>query len=130
MKKRAVLCCLGILLGINFLWAQNVPDGMLKAFKQGNAGALKGYLNHQVEVTIQNHPQPLDKQKAEHSLAKFFTAHPVQDFRVNHQGKRDETGFMVGTLQTQNGEFRVNCFFRKVGEKYVIHQIRIDKSNE
>lgn len=130
MKKRVVLFCMGILWGITFLGAQNVPDGMLAAFKEGNAGALKGSLNDQVELTIQSHSQPLDKHKTETRLADFFAAHKVQDFRINHQGKRNETGFIVGTLITSNGEFRVNCFFKKAGGKYVIHQIRIDKSNE
>ena len=60
----------------------------------------------------------------------FFAENKVSSFNVNHEGKRDESSFIIGTLGTANGNFRVNCFFRKVQNKYVIHQIRIDKTNE
>jgi len=33
-------------------------------------------------------------------------------------------------LATTNGNFRVNCFLKKVQNQYLIHQIRIDKINE
>ena len=60
----------------------------------------------------------------------FFTKNKVSGFNVNHQGKRDESSFVIGTLATTNGNFRVNCFLKKVQNQYLIHQIRIDKINE
>ena len=49
---------------------------------------------------------------------------------MNHQGKRDESSFVIGTLTTTKGKFRVNCFLKKVQTQCLIHQIRIDKINE
>lgn len=68
--------------------------------------------------------------KRQKELWLIFAENKVSSFNVNHEGKRDESSFIIGTLGTANGNFRVNCFFRKVQNKYVIHQIRIDKTNE
>ena len=67
---------------------------------------------------------------AEGTLATFFNSNKVSGFNVNHEGKREESSFIIGTLTTANGNFRVNCFFRRVQNKYFINQIRIDKTNE
>ena len=63
-------------------------------------------------------------------MQEFFTKNKVSGFNVNHQGKRDESSFVIGTLDNTNGNFRVNCFLKKVQNQYLIHQITIDKINE
>ena len=118
-----------------FVWtvammAQDVPAGVITAFKKGNSQELNGYLGDKVELILENRSVNVDRQTAESKMAAFFSNHKVSSFNVNHQGKRDESGFVIGTLTTANGNFRVNCFFRKVENNYVIHQIRIDKTNE
>ena len=71
-----------------------------------------------------------DRQGAQKALTAFFTDNPVQGFKLNHESKRDESGFMIGTLTTGNGTWRVHCFFKKEQNQYCIHQIRIDPNNE
>ena len=110
--------------------AQDVPAGVVAAFKKGNSQELNGYLSDKVELILEDRSINVDRRTAEGKMAAFFSGNQVSGFTVNHQGKRDESGFIVGTLTTANGNFRVNCFFRKVANKYVIHQIRIDKTNE
>ena len=130
MKKRVVLLFASLVLGISSLWAQDTPVGVIVAFKKGNSQELNRYLADKVDLIIQNRPTNADKQTAERTMSSFFADNKVNCFDVNHQGKRDESSFIIGTLGTKNGNFRVNCFFRKVQNKYVIHQIRIDKTNE
>lgn len=130
MKRRSIC-----LLAVFFIWAtslmaQDVPAGVVAAFRKGNVQELNGYLGDKVELIIQSRTTPPDKQTAGKTLSAFFLNNKVSAFNVNHQGKRDESSFIIGTLTTTNGNFRVNCFFRKVNNKYVIHQIRIDKTNE
>lgn len=130
MKRRSIC-----LLAVFFIWAtslmaQDVPAGVVAAFRKGNVQELNGYLGDKVELIIQSRTTPADKQTAGKALSAFFLNNKVSAFNVNHQGKRDESSFIIGTLTTANGNFRVNCFFRKVNNKYVIHQIRIDKTNE
>lgn len=131
MKKRVFLL-LGSLFfwASSMLWAQDVPEGVVTAFKKGNSQELNEYLGDKVDLIIQNRSTNVDKQKAKSEIANFFAGNKVSNFSVNHQGKRNESSFVIGTLATANGNFRVNCFFRKVQNKYVIHQIRIDKTNE
>ncbi len=130
MKKRvAILCTCMLWCGI-LLCAQNISGGVIDAFKQGNAESLVGYLDSKVELVIDSRVLKSDKQAVGKQLAAFFTKHKVDGFLLNHQGQRNESGFMVGTLTTSSEVFRVNCFLRKSGSQYVIHQIRINASNE
>ena len=130
MKKRVVLLLTSLFLWVSLIFAQDVPVGVVVAFKKGNSQELNRYLGDKVDLIIHNRTTNADKRTAERAMANFFAENKVSSFNVNHEGKRDESSFIIGTLGTANGNFRVNCFFRKVQNKYVIHQIRIDKTNE
>ncbi|WP_276868151.1 DUF4783 domain-containing protein [Bacteroides heparinolyticus] len=130
MKKRVIFLLTGLFIWMSSLMAQDVPEGVIGAFKEGSAQELNKYLGDKVDLIILNKSIRTDKQTAEETMAAFFSNHKVSGFSVNHQGKREESGFVIGTLTTANGNFRVNCFFRKVQNNYVIHQIRIDNTNE
>lgn len=130
MKKRVIFLLTGLFIWFSSLMAQDVPEGVIGAFKEGSAQELNKYLGDKVDLIILNKSTRTDKQMAEETMAAFFSNHKVSGFSVNHQGKREESGFVIGTLTTANGNFRVNCFFRKVQNNYVIHQIRIDNTNE
>ena len=126
MNKRVVILWLCFFVWTVSLMAQDVPAGVVAAFKKGNSQEL----SDKVELILESRSINVDSQAAERKMASFFSGNQVSGFTVNHQGKRNESSFIVGTLTTANGNFRVNCFFRKVAGKYVIHQIRIDKTNE
>ena len=130
MKKRVLLWMAGIVFAVTSLFAQDIPVGVVVAFKKGNSQELNKYLGEKVDLVIQNRSTSVDKQTAEGTLASFFNSNKVSGFNVNHEGKREESSFIIGTLTTANGNFRVNCFFRRVQNKYFINQIRIDKTNE
>ncbi|MBQ8225057.1 MAG: DUF4783 domain-containing protein [Bacteroides sp.] len=131
MRKRVVLLFSCFLFWASAtLFAQDVPVGVVVAFKKGNSQELNRYLGDKVNLVIQNKSTDADKQLAEGTMSDFFASNKVRGFNVNHQGKRDESSFVVGTLNTVNGNFRVNCFFRRVSNKYLINQIRIDRTNE
>ncbi len=130
MKKRVVILFTCLLVWASSLFAQDVPVGVIVAFKKGNSQGLDRYMGDKIDLIIQDRSSNADKQGAMKEINVFFSTNKVNGFDVNHQGKRDESSFIVGTLKTANGMFRVNCFFRRVQNKYVIHQIRIDKTNE
>ena len=87
-------------------------------------------MGDKVNLVLQGSSTNVDKQKATAAMQEFFTKNKVSGFNVNHQGKRDESSFVIGTLTTTKGKFRVNCFLKKVQTQYLIPQIRIDKINE
>ena len=130
MSKRILLWVAGLLVTVATLFAQDVPLGAIAAFKKGSSQELSQYLGSKIDLVILNKSTIADKQKAETEMNSFFTVNKVNSFNVIHQGKRDESSFVIGTLTTINGNFRVNCFFKKVQNRYLIHQIRIDKNNE
>ena len=125
MKKRVLVGMTALLLSLSLLMAQEIPAGVITAFKRGSSQELS-----KVNLVLQGRSTNVDKQKATAAMQEFFTKNKVSGFNVNHQGKRDESSFVIGTLATTNGNFRVNCFLKKVQNQYLIHQIRIDKINE
>lgn len=117
MKKRVVLLLTCLFVWMSSLSAQDVPAGAIAAFKKGNSQELNRYLGDKVDLIIQNRTTNANKKTAEETMAAFFDDNKVSSFDVNHQGKRDESSFIIGTLATKNGNFRVNCFFRKSTEQ-------------
>ena len=79
-----------------------------QTFKKGNSQELNGYLSDKVELILESRSINVDNQAAEKKMASFFSGNRVSGFTVNHQGKRNESSFIVGTLTTANGNFRVN----------------------
>lgn len=130
MKKRVLVGMTALLLSLSLLMAQEIPAGVVTAFKRGSSQELSKYMGNKVNLVLQGRSTSVDKQKATTVIQEFFTENKVSGFNVNHQGKRDESSFVIGTMVTTKGSFRVNCFLKKVQDKCLIHQIRIDKINE
>lgn len=130
MGKRILLGTIGMLFFVSVLLAQDVPGGVAAALKKGSSQELGSYLGDKVNLIIQNRSTDANRQTTVSTMNTFFADNKVSGFEVNHQGQRDDSGFVIGTLTTTNGNFRVNCFLKKIQNKYLIHQIRIDKINE
>ncbi|MDR0962969.1 MAG: DUF4783 domain-containing protein [Mediterranea sp.] len=128
--KRIVFFVVALLIGMPLLPAQDIPPEVISSFKKGEPQLLNNYLGDKAELIIQDRTLADTKQLVINMLTAFYTDNPVTHFTVNHQGKRDESSFIIGTLGTSKGNYRVNCFFKKTKNLYVIHQIRIDKTNE
>lgn len=119
-----------LLLCIPLVLAQEIPEDVVSAFSAGKAADLARYFGDKVTLVFQGNSRQMDKQKATAALQEFFAKKKVKGFSVNHQGRRDESSFLIGTLNTQQEKFRVNCFLRRVQDNCLIHQIWIDKINE
>lgn len=130
MKKRILLLTISVILAATSAMAQDVPEGVIMAFKRGSSVELGKFLSDNVELVITNRTSNANKQTAETTMNSFFTQNKVTNFNVNHQGKKGESSFVIGTLNTSTGNYRVNCFLKRIENKYLIHQIRIDKTNE
>ena len=100
MNKRVVILWVCFFVWAVSLMAQDVPGGVVAAFKKGNSQELNGYLSDKVELILEDRSINVDRRTAEGKMAAFFSGNQVSGFTVNHQGKRDESGFIVGTLTT------------------------------
>ena len=114
MKKRVLLGMTVLLFSISLLIAQELPSGVITAFSRGSSQELNKYVGDKVNLVLQGRSINVDKQKATAMLQEFFTENKVSGFNVNHQGKRDESSFIIGTLTTNKGNYRVNCFLKKM----------------
>lgn len=125
---KLLLLSFGLLVGVTMLQAQTseVPSGIITALGDGNASDLSGYLNDNVELVIGNQNDVFSKQQATGIIADFFRKNRVNSFDVLHKGNKDAASFVIGTLKTATGNYRVYVLTRK-GE---IQQLRIETSNE
>lgn len=130
MKKRVVLLFICLFVGTFMSMAQDVPVGVIVAFKKGSSQELNRYFSEKVDLVIQNRAVDTDRRSIENAMTDFFSGNKVHSFDVNHEGKRDDSSFIVGTLKTTKGNYRVNCFFKRMQNRYFIHQIRIDRVND
>lgn len=130
MKKRVLLFFSALLVWGASLLAQDVPEGVVAAFKKGCTQELQSCLSDNVDLLMNSRNVSRERQATLNRLSDFFAQNKVNNFNVNHRGKRNESSFFIGTLSTTNGNFRVNCFFKLVQNRYIVHQIRIDKTNE
>lgn len=130
MKERIILWLIASLWSIATLSAQEKSDEVVRAIKRACSPELVKCLGEKVELTTPDGVLHADRTEAEQVLTAFFGQHKVSGFKMLHQGTRDESGFVIGLLTAADGNYRINCFYRKTGEKYKIHQIRIDKTDE
>ena len=130
MRKKIYGIFLSLWMIMAVAVAQEVPAGLTEAFQKGNAQMLSTYLAESVEMISSEGTQILNRTKAINTLSSFFANNPPTGFITNHKGKRGESSFLVGTLSTNGNSFRLNIFFKKDKNNYLIHQIRIDKTHE
>ncbi len=131
MKKRLFVLWSVLLIGVVSLMAQDMPGGLATAFQEGNSQALGKYMHDEVNLMLVGKEAEVTKRaNVEAAMRTFFIANKVKKFDVNHKGKRDESAFIVGTLHTSTGSYRVNCYLKRIGDNYLIHRIRIEKTND
>jgi len=133
MKSIKILSLIVLLLGLTqVVQAQNsdVPGEVITALNKGDAGKLSSYLNTNVELVIGNQNDVYSKQQANEIISGFFRKNSVQSFQILHKGSKEAASFVIGTLRTSTGNYRVYVLTRKSGGTSVIQQLRIETSNE
>ena len=133
MKSRNVITVLILLFGFSVIHAQEqtiIPGGISIAIKAGNAAELAKYMNSTVELLLLDNEDFYKKNVAESILSEFFGAHKIKDFIIRHQGARNEAQYAIGTLSTEDGDYRVYFLLKNIDGKQLIHQIRIEIEDE
>jgi hypothetical protein len=104
-----------------------IPDEIILSLKSGNARALSEYFNQNVELVVPESDNVYSKAQAQLIVNNFFSSHSPQSFSVIHQGGKEGAQYVIGTLGTQKGTFRVYFLLKKNNGKDYIHQLRIEK---
>src|SRR5579863_1505917 len=81
-------------------------DEVAVAMRSGNAGELSRFLDSRVDITLPDKTDSYSKSQAEMIIRDFFITNGVQNFQIKHKGENSGSQFLIGLLQTRNGDYR------------------------
>ncbi|MDR1981963.1 MAG: DUF4783 domain-containing protein [Tannerellaceae bacterium] len=96
------------------------------AFKNGDVSMLTSCMDTEVDIDLPGVSKKCPANDAVALLDTFFRSNKPGGFSVVHHADKKESGFFVGKLPTETGEFRVNITYRAEKNKAVIQSIRIE----
>ena len=108
---------------------QTITTDITRSLNEGNTVGLSSFLDNQVELSMSELEATVTKAEAIAQLKKFFLKNPVKSFTQAHQGnsKGNDSTYIIGNLNTQNGIFRVYIYIKIDAGKQYIQEIRFDK---
>jgi hypothetical protein len=99
-------------------------DEVIGALRSGNSTELSKYFDDNVELTLPDKSDNYSKAQAQLIVKDFFSNNGVKNFELKHKGDSPGGHFCIGTLQTNNGNFRTNVFMKMKNGKEVLKEIR------
>lgn len=129
---RFLLILFGLIIsGTGHLMAQDDMAGeVARLIKEGNATELSRHFMGNVDLTILQTDDVYSRAQATQITKKFFDEHQPTGFSVKHQGKSKlDDHYRIGTLTTNNGDFRVTYFLKNNDGKFQIKQLRIESND-
>lgn len=100
---------------------------IIQAFRSGNAAKVVPFLDDSIEITSDKNNKVYNKSEAKDFLASFFSDNNVRDFKVLHQSESGNTSYVIGSLISPNGNFRLTLFTKDKSGRQLLQEIRIDK---
>jgi Domain of unknown function (DUF4783) len=119
-----VLALLFSLANLSFV-RQDGLEAVLNALKSGNVAAMGARMEDKIELTLPDQSGVVTKAQALSQLNKFFSANTAKGFELKHKGGAPGATYAIGTLKTQQDDFRVNIFLRGKGNKEMLRELRI-----
>ena len=124
MKKlMVVVMVLASVFIASALKAQSL-DGVVTGIKKGNATQVTDNASESFSLTIMDKSGNYKKADAQKAITDFFTKNTVKGFDVKHKGNSPNGQYAIGTLTTSGGNYRVNIFMKKDGDKEIIKELR------
>jgi hypothetical protein len=108
-----------------------VPEGIVTAFKSGNAKELAKYFNTTIELVIADKEGIYSKPQAEQILKDFFVKNPLtkDSFRLLHEVGKESSRYAIGNLYTTKGIYRISFLIKSENNVPLIDQLRIEEEN-
>ena len=108
-----------------------VPDEIYSAIKAGNSKVLAKYFNTNVELVILDKEGVYSKIQAEIILRDFFVKNIPSALVKRHEGKsgKEASKYVICTLTTSKGQYRVYFVMKNNNREFTIHQFRIENDN-
>jgi hypothetical protein len=107
------------------------PDTVVAVIKAGNAEELSKYFSGKIELVMPQKSGIFSKSQAQLILADFFKSYPVINFKIIHEGVRENSSFAIGRYRTQTQSiFRFHFLTKTKDDRLFIHQLRIEKQDD
>lgn len=107
---------------------QIIPDEIISALNRGDIERLTAKFDKNISLTINTLSGTYSQKEANKLISDFFTENNVENFKIVHQGGSELSCFVIGTLKTSNGSFRIYLLMR--GKPLVVQQIIIGKEQQ
>ena len=105
---------------------RDLPEGLETAFQQGNSISLATFFSDRIELKIQNKEAIYSRSQAKQIMAKFFLQNKPKSLKKKHIGGKADSPYFIGTLYTNNGNFRTAFLLKNDGKKVIIHRLTIE----
>jgi hypothetical protein len=96
------------------------------AFRSGSVKDISKYFAATVDITLPSADDQYSKAQAEVMLKNFFDSHSPNGFKLEHQGASSNGKYMVGSLTTSKGTFKVYVFVKDSGGQRTISELKIE----
>lgn len=118
-------------VALSCLYLANINAADIKAisgaFSKGNAAALSSLMDKEVDMALQGGTSKVRSgSDAEKDLESFFKTGNISGFQVIHHADKKDRGFIVGKINANGKEYRVNITYRTENDKAIIQSIRIE----
>jgi len=122
---RKIFFLLALILSVVSLQATDIKP-VSDAINVGNADMLKDKMAAEVDIVVPGTSKKGTGSDAIIILKSFFQANKPTGFTVAHHADKNDSGFFVGKMTTENKEFRVNITYTAKDGKILITIIRIE----
>jgi hypothetical protein len=129
-KIKYSILILASIMVLGFSSSAQIPDEIISSLKTGNSTKLAKYFNQNVELVVLENESVCSKSQAQQVINDFFSKYPPQKFTIIHQGGKGDSYYAIGSLETQNGKFRVYFLIKTINQVSFIHQLRIEAQTE
>jgi len=124
--KKYMLICVSIVLFSFTNSASEIPSQIVSSLSTGNSTELAQYFNNNIELTLFEKESIYSKTQAEMILRDFFSKHKPTQFKVLHQGGKENSKYAIGDLICGSESYRVTILIKTEEDKSLIHQLRIE----
>lgn len=125
MKR--IIFFFAFLIGFSYYGLAQDMGNLVQAFGKKDLAKIEASLNSKVQIIKSGKDNIYSKPQAKMVLSSFFKETKPVSASLIHQGKKATSSFVIFTLKTEKGNYRIYCLEKQVAQKFLIHQIRIDK---
>ncbi|MBL7882786.1 MAG: DUF4783 domain-containing protein [Bacteroidia bacterium] len=130
MRTRSIIII--SVVSIFFLaFSTDIIEDIASAIRSGNPKTISTYFIDNIDLKVIDKEDVYSKAQAEMILKNFFSKHNVKTYTIAHKSvQKNGSQYVIGTLETLNGKFRVYFLVKTVGSQTLIQQFKIEPENE